>query len=129
MIPVRSPDRYDPRLDESWRGAVADAVTALENRFNQGTTPYVSADRGDTSLTLNAGTDVPVQRFATALTANRTVTLGTGANGAFFRIVRTGLGAFALDVGGLKTIAISTAAFVDVHHDGSAWRLTAYGAL
>lgn len=41
----------------------------------------------------------------------------------------TGLGAFTLDVGGLKTIANSTAAFVDVEFDGTAWFLTGYGAL
>lgn len=89
----------------------------------------LSADRGDASITIKPGTDVEFQRFATALTANRTVTLGTGHLGAFFRVVRTGLGAFTLDVGGLKTIASATAAFVDVAHDGTAWRLVGYGAL
>ena len=91
----------------------------------------VSADRGDTSPTLVVGTDSMIQRFATALTANRTVTLSTTgvANGDKFRIVRTGLGAFTLDVGGLKTIPSATAAFVDVHYSGSAWVLSGYGAL
>ena len=91
----------------------------------------VSADRGDTSQTLVVGTDAPTQRWATTLTANRTVTLSTtgAANGDAFRIVRTGLGLFTLDVGGLKTIPIATAAFADVEFDGSAWRLTGYGAL
>lgn len=91
----------------------------------------VSPDRGDASVTLEAGTDAPTQLFATDLTANRTVTLsGTGAyHGARFRVVRTGLGAFTLDVGGLKTIASATAAFVDVEFNNTAWILTAYGAL
>lgn len=93
------------------------------------TRPTLSTDRGDANVTLVAGTDDPVQRFATTLTANRTVTLGAGYNGAAFRVVRTGLGAFTLDVGGLKTIPSATAAFVDVAHDGTAWRLTGYGAL
>jgi hypothetical protein len=57
------------------------------------------------------------------------VTLGTGANGSWFRIVRTGLGAGTLDVGILKTIPSATAASVEVTHDGTAWRLTAYGTL
>lgn len=94
-------------------------------------TPYPSADRGDTSQTLTAGTDEMVQRWATTLTANRTVTLSTtnAVNGDSFRVVRTGLGAFTLDVGGLKTIAAGTAAFVDVAYNGSAWVLTGYGAL
>lgn len=91
----------------------------------------VSADRGDASVTLALGADAEIQRFATTLTANRTVTLPTTNlfAGAHFRIVRTGLGSFTMDVGGLKTIASATAAFVDVHYDGSAWRLTGYGAL
>jgi hypothetical protein len=91
----------------------------------------VSADRGDASVTLVADIDAPTQRFATTLTANRTVTLSAtnARNGSRFRVVRTGLGAFTLDVGGLKTIAASTAAFVDVAYDGTAWRLAGYGAL
>jgi hypothetical protein len=90
----------------------------------------VSGDRGDADQTLTVG-DHPVQRWATTLTANRTITLSaTGAiNGSTFRIVRTGLGAFTLDVGGLKTIPSATAAFVDVAHNGSTWVLTGYGAL
>lgn len=93
--------------------------------------PFMSADRGDASVTLQVGVDVPVQRFATTLTANRVVTLSADDvyNGARFRIVRTGLGAFTLDVGGLKTIPSGTAAFVQVMHDGTAWRLTGYGTL
>lgn len=91
--------------------------------------PSVSGDRGDANVTVNPGLDDETQRFATALTANRTVTLGTGFKGAKFRVTRTGLGAFTLDVGGLKTIPAGTAAFVDVQHDGTAWRLAAYGTL
>jgi len=121
----QAPDKYERRDQDELRAVLEQSVTALELR---GSTHYVSADRGDANVSLNAGTDVDIQRFSTALTANRTITLGTGANGSWFRIVRTGLGAFTLDVGGLKTIPISTAAFVDVRHDGTAWRLTAYGA-
>jgi hypothetical protein len=90
-----------------------------------------SDDRGDAGRTLVANTDYAVQRFATTLTANRTVTLSTtgAGRGCRFRVVRTGLGAFTLDVGGLKTIPSATAAFVDVEHDGTSWRLAAYGAL
>lgn len=93
--------------------------------------PRVSADRGDTSQTLTVGTDASTQRWATALTANRTVTLSTSGaiNGDCFRVARTGLGAFTLDVGGLKTIPSATAAWVDVEFSGSAWVLTGYGTL
>lgn len=91
----------------------------------------ISDDRGDTNVTLVTDVDVPRQSFASALTANRTVTLSAtnAVRGAKFRIVRTGLGAFTLAVGALKTIPNSTAAFVDVEHDGTAWLLTGYGAL
>lgn len=90
----------------------------------------VGTDVGDADVTLVAGDD-PYQQYATTLTANRTVTLDTTdfINGDSFRIIRTGLGAFTLDVGGLKTIASATAAFVDVSFDGTAWILTGYGAL
>lgn len=89
------------------------------------------ADQGDSDATLTALVDEEIQRWDTPLTANRTITLSaTNAfNGARFRVVRTGLGAFTLDVGGLKTIPSATAAFVDVMYDGSAWVLTGYGTL
>lgn len=92
-------------------------------------TSGVSTDRGDADITLTAGRDAPIQQFATTLTGNRVVTLSGGSSGAHFRVVRTGLGAFTLDVGGLKTIPSATAAFVDVAHDGAAWRLVGYGLL
>lgn len=126
MISTRAPSRYEQGQEDAWRSQLADAITQLERKPQQ---DYVSADRGDASVTLNAETDVPIQRFATTLTANRVVTLGTGANGSWFTITRTGLGAFTLDVGGLKTIPSGTAAFVDVAHDGTAWRLVRYGTL
>jgi polygalacturonase len=96
-------------------------------------TPGWGADVGDADVTLTAGTSAETVRYATALTANRTVTLATAGayQGAKFRIVRSGLGAFTLNVGGLKTIPISTAAFVDVEYRASAgsWALSGYGAL
>lgn len=126
LIPRQASPRYEMADQAAFRAAVADEVTTLTNRPN---VEHLSSDRGDASVTLNAGTDLEVQRFATALTANRTVTLGTGYPGAKFTVVRTGLGAFTLDVGGLKTIPSATAAFVDVGHDGSAWFLKRYGVL
>lgn len=92
----------------------------------------MSADRGDTSQTLTVGVDSPEQRWDTALTANRTITLSsTGAvNGDSFTVVRTGLGAFTLDVGGLKTIPAGTAAWVKVTFNaGATWKLSGYGTL
>lgn len=91
----------------------------------------VSADRGDTAQTLVVGTDASTQRWATTLSANRVITLSTtgAVGGDRFRIVRTGLGAFTLDVGGLKTLPSATAAWADVEYTGSAWVLTGYGTL
>jgi hypothetical protein len=92
----------------------------------------VSADNGtDASALFTPGVDEEVQRFDTTLTQNITVTLDTSGvyNGAKFRVVRTGLGAFTIAVGGLKTIPSATAAFVDVEHNGTAWGLTGYGLL
>jgi len=91
----------------------------------------ISANRGDADVTLVVGVDEPVQRFMTSLSANRTITLSsTGAKkGDTFRIVRTGTGAFTLDVGGLKTIPAYTQATVDVMWGGSVWVLTGYAKI
>lgn len=121
-----APERYDRQAEAELRAIIEQAVSALELR---GSIHTMSTDRGDANVTLVAGADLNVQRFATVLTANRTVTLGFGANGSWFQVVRTGLGAFTLDVGGLKTIPISTAAMVEVVHDGTAWRLSDYSPL
>ena len=100
-------------------------------RQGSGSLKGVSLDNGDANATLVFGTSYEVQLFATTLTANRNVTLpSTGIiNGSKFRVVRTGLGAFTLTVGALKIIPNSTAAFVDVEYNGTAWILTGYGAL
>lgn len=119
-------ERYSREDQNRARAGTEQRLSALEQKPSL---HHISADRGDTNVTLNADQDVPIQRFATALTGNRTVTLGTGFAGAWFRIVRSGLGAFTLDVGGLKTIAISTAAIVEVGHDGTGWFLTGYAPL
>lgn len=96
-----------------------------------GFVPSISGTQGDTSPTLTHPIE-PIVRFSTTLTANRTVTLSpTGASrGQVVKIVRTGLGAFTLNVGpGLKTIPASTRATVEVAFDGSAWVLTGYSLL
>jgi hypothetical protein len=104
-----------------------DATTLLVDELND--FRRISANRADSSVTLNAGEDSPRQVFSTTLTANRTITLGRGFNGSRFHIIRTGLGAFTLDVGGLKTLPSATAAWATVEHNGTAWTLTAYGTL
>lgn len=130
MIPQSDPSA--PSEGDIW---IASASDSLRLRINATTRTIpalgVSADRGDTNQTLAVAVDLPIQRWATTLTANRTVTLSTtgAVAGQWFRVVRTGLGAFTLNVGGLKTIPSATAAFVDVMYDGTAWVLTGYGPL
>lgn len=91
----------------------------------------ISADNGDSNITLTQDTSALTQRFNTALTTNRTITLNTSkANrGARFRIVRESgaTGGSTLDVGGLKSLAVSE--WADVEFSGSAWILTGYGSL
>jgi hypothetical protein len=93
-----------------------------------------SADRGDASVTLVPGVDAGIQRFNTALTANRTITLGgsftagTVANGDEFVIVRTDTASFTLNVGGLVTFASGQGGTVRVRwvadgSSGGAWTL------
>jgi hypothetical protein len=92
----------------------------------------VSNDRLDTGQTLTVGADAPVQRWATTLTANRTVKLSTtgAANGDTFRVVRSAGdsgGTWNLSVEGLKDLSANT--WCEVAYDGTAWRLTGYGTL
>ena len=95
--------------------------------------PSVSTDNGDAATTLTAGKNALIQRWATAITADRAVTLSTtGAyTGATFRVVResTATGAFNLNVGTgpLKTLAAGT--WCDVTFNGTAWQVSAAGSL
>jgi hypothetical protein len=72
-------------------------------------------------LTIHTGT----------LTANRTVTLSTtnAYTGARFKIVRTGGGAFTLNVGTGPLKALATGTWGEFLYDGTAWVLVGYGAL
>ncbi len=91
-----------------------------------------SAVKGDANVTLTAGTDPRLQRFTTALTANRTATLATSGakSGSRFRVARsagdTG-GPWTLSVGGLKSLNANQ--WCDVQYDGAAWQLIGFGSL
>jgi hypothetical protein len=99
----------------------------------------ISADNGDTSQTIQTGRDAKTERWATTLTAARTVTLDTtnALDGSLFKVIRTGLGAFTLTVSPLvggassKVIPSATAAIVDVEYstDLGGWVLTGYQPL
>lgn len=132
-------------LPPTWQGSgtvenVKGVITYVDGTANLRSTgnlkdipahTWTGGNRGDASVTLTHANDPPIQIFSSALTANRTVTLSTtqAVRGAQFKVVRSGLGAFTLDVGGLKTIPSATAAFVEVTYNGSAWVLTGYGTL
>jgi hypothetical protein len=83
----------------------------------------------DANYTVTWFTSKKYQKHTGTLTANRTVTLSTtgAVPGATFRFTRTGGGAFTLSIGGLKSLATNT--WCDVTFDGSAWYLSASGAL
>jgi len=87
---------------------------------------------GDADATYTPGASSPVFRFASVLTATRTVTLGTtnATNGTRLRVVRasTATGAFNINVGALKNLTVVDE-WCDVEYNGSAWVLTAYGTL
>lgn len=96
-------------------------------------TNSVSADKGDAAATLTPGSSEHTNIWNTALTADRAVTLATSQiqNGARLRIVRTAAstGAFNLNVGTGPLKALAAGTWCDVEYNGSAWILTAYGAL
>lgn len=102
-------------------------------RILSGTMPSVSDDNGDADVTLKAGSSALTQKFATALTADRTVTLSNvqAFRGARFRVVREAgaTGAFNIDVGpGVKTLT-AAGQWAEVEYDGTAWIVTAAGSL
>lgn len=87
----------------------------------------------DAAFTLTPNTEKTVVHHTGTLTAARAVTLSTtGAyDGASFRIVRTGGGAFNLNVGTGPLKALATNTWAEFAYDGTAaaWRLTASGSL
>jgi hypothetical protein len=93
----------------------------------------VSADKGDAAATLTYGDSESTNVWNTPLTMNRGVTLATNncTNGAKFKIVRTAAatGASNLNVGTGPLAALAPGEWCEVEYDGSAWILTAFGAL
>jgi hypothetical protein len=91
----------------------------------------VTANVGDADKTLQTRVNEETQIWTTTLTADRTVTLSAtgGYAGAKFRIARPAAGAFNLNVGSGPLKALPAGSWCDVEYNGSAWVLTAYGAL
>lgn len=95
----------------------------------------MSADNGDASATLLAGTDPTVQIWNSPITGTRSVTLATSAayNNAEFEIIRTAAatGAFNLNVGPgpLKALTAGTSCRVKYSSSLGAWLLSSYSTL
>lgn len=94
----------------------------------------ITVDNGDANAILTWGSSTPVQRWNTALTANRTATLSTNnaKEGAHFICVR-GSGAtgnFGLAIGALATLR-APGEWCEVRYDSGtgAWVLEKYGIL
>lgn len=86
----------------------------------------------DATLSLTPFVSAPNIRHTGTLTADRAVALGTTnavAGKTKFRITRTGSGAFNLNVGTGPLKALATNQWCEVIYDGSAYFLSAYGAL
>lgn len=93
----------------------------------------MSSDNGDASATLTVGSSARTQRWATVLTADRTVTLSTtGAyTGARFRILRleaaTGLFSLIISAASATIARLAPGQWCDVEYTGSAWIVVASG--
>jgi hypothetical protein len=119
----------DPTDDYGWTWVSDSAVELLP--FGQTIDLYEHPD--NTVLTLSALTHprIIIHNSATTITTSATVALSTSGafKGANFRVTRLTGGAGVLNVGTgpLKALAAST--WCEVTYNGTAWILTAYGAL
>ena len=128
------------RAPGEWARCVYDAGTAAWVLVGYGILPSaevlaMSADKGDANATLTVGTSERTQRWATALTAERTATLSTtGAyTGARIRIERleTATGAFSLEVlvGSTRLLRLAPGQWCEAEYTGTTWIITAFGDL
>jgi hypothetical protein len=84
------------------------------------TDDHMSPDRGDADYTITAF-DFGIQRYSTALTADRTVTLPASGlyKGKKVSVIRTVGGSYNILIGAVATLTGS--GLVEVQYDGSAW--------
>lgn len=126
------------RAPGEWARCRYDAGTAAWVLESHGFLPSagvnaMGADVGDLSASLTIGTSQEVQRWATALTADRTATLNTtgGWSGAKFRIIRTetATGSFSLYVvvGSTRLATLAPGQFGIFEYTGTTWICTAFG--
>jgi len=98
---------------------------------NSGQTVGVTTVNTDTAFTITPQSSAWVYLLTGTLTADRAVTLSTtnARSGDVIRITRTGGGAFNLNVGTGPLKALATNTWGDFTYSGTAWYLSAYGAL
>ena len=128
------------RVPGEWARVAYDSGTAAWVLVGYGILPSVeivtmSADNGDASANITAGSSARTQRWATALTAERTADLqSTGVfAGARFRFERfaSATGGFALSVktGTAVLARLAYGQWCDVEYTGTAWVVVARGDL
>jgi hypothetical protein len=113
-----------PSGKSSYNVTIREMAGAKRNVLSQG----ISANIGDSNYILEvAGPDVI--KANTPLTANRTITLPVGIRGSSFKVYRTtsATGAFNLDVGGVKNLAVGQ--WCEMMYGGAAWEVIAFGSL
>lgn len=93
--------------------------------------PNVLADAGDANTTVYFdGYPITVLPYATPLTGNKTVTLLNGAaKGDTFKLIRSDVSSYTINVNSLKTIPTNQPAAVEAIWDGSTWKLSGYQTL
>ena len=125
-------------LDFDWTRSAAENVTGkfatilggAETRVNA-RGAGVSADRGDNSVSLEAGQDYPIQVWRTALGGMRSVTLQTNHSlrGDSFLIVREAAGTSALVLSTSPVLSLYSNSWAKVVYDSTGWKLAAKGRL
>lgn len=128
------------RVPGEWARVTYDAGTAAWVLTGYGLLPSaeivaMSADNGDASANITVGASERTQRWATALTAERTADLQSTAvfSGARFRFERltSATGGFALSVktGSTVLARLAYGQWCDVEYTGTAWVVVARGDL
>ena len=113
----------------TWTYKPTFVFTPFDGKLSQQTLTATAG--GGTAFTLTPGTSPRNTLYIGTMTADKTVTLSTtnALAGGSFRITRTAAGAFNLNVGTgpLKAMAANT--WAEFTYDGTAWYLSAGGAL
>ena len=125
-------------LDFDWTRSAAENVTGKFATILGGAETRVTArgdgvsdDRGDNSVSLEAGQDYPIQVWRTPLGGMRSVTLQTNHSlrGDSFLIVREAAGASALVLSTTPSLMLYSNSWARAVYDSTGWKLVAKGRL